>query len=77
MDAQYIATLKELRDDYAARLKAKTAMANLSWHETETYLRDAMLDLGRELREAEKQAEEDAKQAALDADTEAVTQAIT
>lgn len=77
MDAHYIETLRELRDDYAARLKDKAALPNLSWPETETYLRDAMLELGRELREAEKQADEDARQAASDADTECITQAYT
>lgn len=77
MDAAYIATLTELRDDYADRLKAKTALPNLSWPETETYLRDAMLELARELREAEKQLAEETAKAASDADTECITQAVT
>jgi len=77
MDAEYIATLKELRDEYATRLKSKTAMPNLSWPDTETYLRDAMLELGRELQAAEKELAEETAKAASDADTECVTQAVT
>lgn len=77
MDQEWIDALKALAADYKQRLIDRVAAPGLSWPETETYLRTAMLELLREIREAEEALRKKLEEDAAAADTEVLSRAFT
>jgi hypothetical protein len=77
MDEAWIATLKSLRDQYVERLNAKIELPGRDWPETEAYLREALLELSRELRAAEEALRKKNAEDTTDGEVEVISQGFT